>query len=56
MVKINTTAWNVTCDRDVPITSDGVKLDGCSDPNISLHYDPNDKESPFKSESQNVNY
>ena len=56
VVKINNAAWNVTCERDVTITSDVVKLDGCSEPNISLHYDPNDKEYPFKGESQNVNY
>ena len=56
VVKINNAAWNVTCERDVTITSDVVKLDGCSEKNILLHYDPNDKEYPFKGESPNVNY
>ena len=56
VVKINNAAWNVTCERDVTITSDVVKLDGCNDPNITLRYDPNDKEYPFKGESKNVNY
>jgi predicted PurR-regulated permease PerM len=56
VVKINNAAWNVRCERDVTITSDVVKLDACSDKNITLHYDPNDNEYPFKGESQNVNY
>jgi len=47
---------NMSCERNVTITSDVVKLDGCYDTNISLHYDPNDKEFPFKGESPNVNY
>ena len=36
VVKINTAAWNMSCERDVTITSDVVKLDGCHDTNISL--------------------
>ena len=56
VVKINNAAWNMTCERDVEITSDVVKLDGCSDTGISLLFDPNDREYPFKGESQKVNY
>ena len=56
VVKINTAAWNMSCERDVTITSDVVKLDGCNDTNISLFFDPNDQEYPFKGESPNVNY
>ena len=56
VVKINNAAWNISCERDVIITSDVVKLDGCSEPNISLFYDPNDQEYPFKGESPNVKY
>ncbi len=52
VVKINNAAWNQTCERDVTITSDVVKYDGCNEKNISLVYDPNDHEYPFKGESQ----
>ena len=51
VVKINNAAWNQTCERDVTITSDVVKYDGCNEKNISLVYDPNDHEYPFKGES-----
>ena len=43
VVKINNAAWNQTCERDVTITSDVVKYDGCNEKNISLVYDPNDQ-------------
>lgn len=56
VVKIVNAAWNMTCERDVTITSDVVKLDGCYDTNISLFFDPNDQEYPFKGESLLVNY
>lgn len=56
VVKINTAAWNMSCERDVTITADVVKLDACYDTNISLFFDPNDQEYPFKGESPNVNY
>ncbi len=56
VVKIVNAAWNMSCERNVTITKDVVKLDGCSDTGISLHYDPNDKEYPFKGESPKVNY
>lgn len=56
VVKIVNAAWNKTCERDVTITSDVVKLDGCYDTNISLFFDPNDQEYPFKGESLLVNY
>jgi hypothetical protein len=56
VVKINNAAWNQSCEREVNITSDVVKLDGCNETGISLFFDPNDQEYPFKGESQNVNY
>ena len=56
VVNINNAAWNMTCERDVEITSDVVKLDGCNDTGISLLFDPNDREYPFKGRSQKVNY
>ena len=52
VVKIHNAAWNQTCERDVTITSDVVKYDGCNEKDISLVYDPNDQEYPFKGESQ----
>jgi hypothetical protein len=56
VVKIHNAAWNQSCERDVIITSDVIKLDGCNEKGIQLYYDPNDKEYPFKGESPNVNY
>jgi len=56
VVNINNVALNMACERDVIITSDVVKLDGCYDTGISLFFDPNDQEYPFKGESQKVNY
>ncbi len=46
MVKINNAAWNQSCEREVNITSDVVKLDGCNETGISLFFDPNDQEYP----------
>jgi hypothetical protein len=56
VVKLRTAATNMECERDVTITADVVKFDACYDTGIQLHYDPNDKEYPFKGESPNVNY
>ena len=56
VVKIHNAAWNQSCERDVKITSDVIKFDGCNETGIQLYYDPNDKEYPFKGESPNVNY
>jgi hypothetical protein len=41
----------VSCERDVTITSDGVKFDGCYDREITLRFDPNDQDYPFKGKS-----
>jgi hypothetical protein len=46
----------MSCERNVTITEDAVKYDACRDTGITLYYDPNDKEYPFKGESQNCNY
>jgi hypothetical protein len=56
VVKIHTAHWNMSCERNVTITEDAVKYDACRDTGITLYYDPNDKEYPFKGESQNCNY
>ena len=51
VAKINNAAMNMRCERDVTITSDAVKLDGCNENDISLVYDPANHEYPFKGES-----
>ena len=40
------------CERDVTITSDGIKHDGCRDLGITLIFDPKDQDYPFKGKSQ----
>jgi hypothetical protein len=39
------------CERDVTITSDGIKHDGCRDFGITLLFDPKDQDYPFKGKS-----
>ena len=56
VVEILNAAWNKSCERDVTINSGAIQLDACYDTGITLHYDPDDKEYPFKGKSQNVNY
>jgi len=41
----------LSCERDVTITSDGIKHDGCRDREITLRFDPNDQDYPFKGKS-----
>ena len=45
----------VSCERDVIISADTVKFDGCIDRNIVLIFDPNDKVYLFKSKTETVN-
>lgn len=52
VVNINVIHRKKTCESNVTITSDVVKMDGCHTINISLFYDPNDHEYPFKGENQ----
>jgi hypothetical protein len=42
----------LSCERDVTITSDGIKHDGCRDLGITLLFDPKDQDYPFKGKSQ----
>jgi len=56
VVKINNPSFNMDCERNVTITSDDIKLDGCYDTNITLRFDPNDQEYPIKGESKSTNY
>ena len=39
------------CERDVTITSNGIKHDGCRDSDIILVFDPKDQDYPFKGKS-----
>jgi hypothetical protein len=55
VVKINVAAWNQTCERDVTITSDVVKMDGCNATNIKLTFDPDNHVYPFIGGNQNCN-
>ena len=41
----------LSCERDVTITSDGIKHDGCRDFGITLLFDPKDQDYPFKGKS-----
>jgi hypothetical protein len=41
-----------SCERDVTITSDGIKHDGCRDVGMTLLFDPKDQDYPFKGKSQ----
>lgn len=45
-----------SCEREVTVTSDAVKFDGCYDSGIILHFDPNDQQYPFKGTSALGNY
>ena len=54
VVKMHNVAMNQTCERNVTITSDVVKMDGCNEhgANMTLTFDPNDHEYPFKGENK----
>lgn len=58
VVKINNITAGDTCEQNVTITSDVVKLDGCysSSSNIVLLFDPNDHEYPFKGGNKGMKY
>ena len=51
VVKIQNFTRRTTCERDVTLTSDGVKFDGCYDVDITLRFDPNDLDYPLKGKS-----
>ena len=42
----------LNCERDVTITSNGIKHDGCRDSDIILVFDPKDQDYPFKGKGQ----
>jgi len=45
----------MSCERDVIISADTIKLDGCRDNDAVLIFDPNDKVYPFKSKTKTFN-
>ena len=55
VVKIKVVTWNQTCERDVTITSDVVKMDGCNETNIKLSFDPDNHVYPFIGGNQDCN-
>jgi len=55
VVIIHNVAWNQTCERNVKITSDLVKMDGCNQSNIRMSFDPNNDVYPFIGGNQNCN-
>jgi hypothetical protein len=58
VVKIENITAGVTCEQNVTITSDVIKMDGCfsSSKNIELLFDPNDHEYPFKGENKGTKF
>ena len=56
VVKIKSNSINITCERNVTITSDVVKMDSCYGDNITLLFDANDHEYPFKGGSKSYKY
>ncbi len=51
VISIRNVERNVVCERDVTITSDEVKFNGCLDSDITLRYNPHDQAYPFKGKS-----
>jgi hypothetical protein len=57
VAKIQNITLPTTCERDVTVTSDIVKFDGCYDSDITLRFDSNDQDYPFKGKSaRNYDY
>ena len=46
----------LSCEREITITSDTIKHDGCRDGGITLRFDPNDQDYPIKAKSSNYEY
>ena len=53
VVKISTPYFSARCEHEVTITQDGCKLRGCLDPEVTVLFDPNDQEYPFKGKGVN---
>jgi lipocalin-like protein len=51
VAKLQNLTYPTTCEREVTISADVVKLDGCYDRDITLLFDPNDHAYPFKGTS-----
>lgn len=53
LVKIHLPYGDIRCEHEVTITSDVAKLRGCRDPAVTIRFDPNDPEYPFKGGGDN---
>lgn len=49
---VRITPPTISCEHDVTITTGVVKFDGCLRQNVTLSFDPNDREYPFKGNSE----
>ncbi len=49
---VKITPPTMTCEHDVTITTGIVKFDACLRKNVTLRFDPNDREYPFKGNSE----
>ena len=56
VAKLRSITTGQGCERDVTITTDVVKFDGCQDKDVTLRFDPNDREYPFKVKSTDNNW
>lgn len=51
--KLRNITLSQNCERDVTITTGVVKFDGCNAKDVTLRFDPSDREYPFKGKSAN---
>jgi len=58
VVKIHNLTADLSCEQNVTVTSDVVKMDGCFShtQNIVLLFDPNDQEYPFKGKNKGTKF
>ena len=56
VAKLRSITTGQGCERDVTITTDVVKFDGCQVKDVTLRFDPNDREYPFKGKSADNNW
>lgn len=56
VAKLRSITTGQGCERDVTITADVVKFDGCQDKDVTLRFDPNDRAYLFKGKSTDNNW
>ena len=52
VAKLRNITLSQSYERDVTITTGVVKFDGCLRQDVTLRFDPNDREYPFKGKSE----